>query len=192
MGIRLRTTGIAVLVFLAILGQPAKADTYHATGQTDFAACATIDRACSDISYSLDFATDPPVLDSKPTGNVFLFIGSVFGEINGVAVSCTRPVASPACGDLLAAHGNYFFGPPIPDGAIGMIGAGGISADISGGPDSVVGGAFGFDKVSVSLGSAQVIATWNIVNTPEPSTLLFLGIGLLGLMGLTLLKNRVS
>ena len=31
-----------------------------------------------------------------------------------------------------------------------------------------------------------------VITTPEPSTLLFLSIGLLGLMGLTLLKNRLS
>jgi hypothetical protein len=33
---------------------------------------------------------------------------------------------------------------------------------------------------------------FNLVRTPEPSTLLLLGIGLLGLMGLTLLKNRLN
>ena len=33
---------------------------------------------------------------------------------------------------------------------------------------------------------------FDLVQTPEPSTLLLLGIGLLGLMGLTLLKNRLS
>ena len=32
----------------------------------------------------------------------------------------------------------------------------------------------------------------DLVRTPEPPTLLFLGIGLLGLMGLTLLKNRLN
>jgi hypothetical protein len=30
------------------------------------------------------------------------------------------------------------------------------------------------------------------ITAPEPSTLLFLSIGLVGLMGLTLLKNRLS
>jgi hypothetical protein len=189
MGIRFGATVIGMGVLLALGVGPAKADTYHATGQTDFAACASINMGCSSISYNLDFTTDPAVLDSKPSGNVFLFVSSVFGDVNGVAVSCTRPSTWPACGDLLAAHGNYFSGPPIPDGSIVML-MNGNQVGLSGGPDSFVGGAFGFDRVGLSLDSSKAVATWNIVSTPEPSTLQFLSIGLLGLMGLTLLKNR--
>ena len=195
MGIRSRATGIAIGVLLVVmLGQSAKADTYHATGQTDAAACSTV-VWCSDISYSLDFTTSGLVGPNKAVMNFYLLISGVTGEINGVPViSCIPETAGPyPCGDLLASRINYA-GPPIPDGAILLTASGGIQARLNGGPDSTV--AFDLSGshplVRVDIGSSAAYATWNSVSTPEPSTLLSLSIGLLGLVGLTLLKNRLS
>ncbi len=191
MGIRFRATGIAIGVLLVVmLGQPAKADSFRATGQTDASYCAAVDW-CSEITFGVDFTTEPPVLDSNPIGNVFLTVTSIFGEINGVAVSCTRVGTSPTCGDLLASRTNYS-GPPIPDGLVWLIGSGGLIAELSAGPDSTVPFFTPYPIVRVNIGDSRAYTTWNIVSTPEPSTLLFLSSGLLGLMGLTLLKNRLS
>jgi hypothetical protein len=118
MGIRLRATGIAIGALLVVVfGQPAKADTWHATGQTDFAYCASaVAWECSNISYSLDLTTGPPVLDITSLGNwnnVFLLISAVSGQINGVPVSCPQS-SSGICGDLFASR-LYYPGPPVPD-----------------------------------------------------------------------------
>jgi hypothetical protein len=195
MGIKPRATGIAIGVLLvAALVQPAKADTYQATGHTDSVACAQPGPplTCSDISYSLDFTTSGLVGPDKAVKNFYLLISGITGEINGVPVSCVPGTAPPyPCGDLLASRSNYP-GPPIPDGTIILVGSGGIFAFLSAGPDSTVPFPTPYPIVKIGIGNARAYATWNIVSTPEPSTLLFLGIGLLGLMGLTLLKTRFS
>jgi hypothetical protein len=191
MGIRVRATGIAIGVLLVVmLGQPAKADSYHVSGQTDFAACASIGQVCSDVSYSLDFTTGPPVLDPNHPGidNVWLFVSAISGEINSIPISSCKQLSVGTCNDLLVSRFNYA-GPPIPDGFFYL--SGGIPANFSGGPDA---GFFPFSStIRFVVGNqSPAYTTWNIVNTPEPSTLLSLGIGMLGLMALTLLRSRSS
>jgi len=192
MGIRFGATIVGMGVLLALEVGPAKADSFMATGQTNFAACASVGQACSNISYNLNIATGPLTPDNSHPGldNMFLFITAISGEINGVSVS-----AGPG-GDLLASRINYA-GPPIIDGSILLSGDGGIFAGFNGGPDSAGGSLFGFDNIFIGTNvcdpqapNSFTWASWKIVSTPEPSTLQFLSIGLLGLMGLTLLKNR--
>ena len=187
MGIRFRAAGVAIGLLLALTVRPAKADTWHVTGATDAAACSQVSD-CSDITFTLDLSTEPPIVNTE-VQSVYLFLDTVSGQINGVPVSCVRTTAPFGCGDLLASHGDYS-GPPIPDGNIELFGSGGISASLRGGIDSstplpVLG------SVAVVIGNAGAFTTWNIVQTPEPSTLMLLGMALLGLMGLTLLKNRL-
>ncbi len=195
MGIRLRTTGIAIGALLVVaLVRPAKADTYHATGQTDVALCAEDSFNCENVSYSFDFTVGPPIDSGKATGDFYLRGGAWTGEINGIPVF--------GSGISLIDFTSSYSGPPVPDGRMAVTAAGGLLAILNGGKDSAVPNSFpeptGIPDVEVGIGtrpdgSAQfAFATWNIVNTPEPSTLLSLGIGLLGLMGLTLLKSRFS
>jgi len=186
MGIRLRVTGIATGILLVLLIQPtAKADSFQVTGSTDLATCAMVS-FCSNISYTLNLTTTPPVDDNRPgvIPRTLLYIDSVSGQVNGLSLSCTPPL----CADLLASS-VYYSGPPIPDDYIGMFGDGSVPISFSlGALSSLTNHIFLLD-VGNDTGA---YVTWNIVSTPEPSALLFLSIGLLGLMGLTLFKNRLS
>jgi len=185
MGIRFRAAGVAIGLLLAVTVQPAKADSWHVTGQTDFAYCAIVVSTpgwCSNISYSLDLTTLPPVLDTQqPTQPVYLFISNISGQINGTSVFCTTPMRF-GCGDLIASQINYS-GPPKPDEYINLFASGSTQVSLFGYPSP--------DPVRINIGDGVAFATWNIVSTPEPSTLMLLGMALLGLMGLTLLKNRL-
>jgi hypothetical protein len=186
---RVRATGIAIGVLLfVILWQPAKADTYHATGQTDATYCSSAfpgsNITCADVAFSLDFTTSAPAGPDKAVQNFYLWISEINGEINGIAVACAA-LGQPgnSCGDLLAAHAGYA-GPPIPDGNLAFSGT--VPWLLSGGPEGVPFDMSANPHVRVGIGDTSGLTTWNIVNTPEPSALLSLGIGLLGLMGLTL------
>jgi hypothetical protein len=195
MGIRVRATGIAIGVLLVVaLARPAKADTYHATGQTDAALCAALSVACSNISYSFDFTTDQPSAPFGALEKVWSRGGAFSGEINGIPVF--------GSGISLLDSTLVYSGAPVADGQFYMTASGGLLASLFGGPDTAVPNSFpeptGIPDVLIQIGTAldgsdqRALADWHIVNTPEPSTLLSLAIGLLGLMGLTLLKNRFS
>jgi hypothetical protein len=177
-----------------MLSQPVKADTYHATGQTDVALCAEFSIACSNISYSFDFTTDAPTDPFGALEKVWSRGGPFSGEINGTPVF--------GAGISLLDSTLVYSGPPVADGEFYLTTSGGLLASLSGGPDTAVPNSFpeptGIPDVLIQIGTAldgsdqRALADWHIVNTPEPSTLLSLGFGLLGLMGLTLLKNRFS
>ncbi len=196
MGSGFRATVIAIGVLLTLIVRPAKADSFTATGQTNFTDCAAIGQACSDISYRLDITTNPLFSYVANNGSLsgYYLVTAISGEINGGAVLSLAPAQFPT---LLAFALNYNGQDPIPDGGIGFIGND-YGAGISGGPDSTVTQfdlahtvRIGINPNDPQLPASSALATWNIVRTPEPSTLQFLGIGLLGLTGLTLLKSRL-
>jgi len=169
---------LAVTLVLLAASSVAKADTWRATGHTDFGYCATIGVVwCSDISYSLDITTGPRVFDfNQPIPNTsYLFITALSGEINGTSVSCisaTSP-SPPLCGDLLASKFTYF-GPPVPDESIVFYDSGGglASATLFDYPNTAIGRSNAV--VRVAIGNSGAFTDWNIVSTPEPSTLLLL------------------
>jgi PEP-CTERM motif-containing protein len=188
MGSSFRAVGIAVGVLMAFMALPAKADSFHVTGATDAAGGCTMYPYpvgwCDDITFALDLTTEPPLDDSPDGGihSVFLFLDMISGQINGVPVSCVRTTTPRAtCGDLLAVHGNYS-GPPIPDGNIGLLGSGGISAGLFGGTASIPLPYLG--AVVVVIDHTKAVTTWNIVQTPEPSALLLISVGLIGFLAI--------
>jgi hypothetical protein len=130
------------------------------------------------MSFSLDLTVDhTPVNYGFANGITYLRGGPVFGEIDGLAA------AGPSVS--LIDYTNNYSGPPLPDGGIEVLVSNGLIGFVNGGFDSVA--PFGYAEIV--LGNQVAFADWNIVNTPEPSTVLLIGIGLLAVVLTTSLAN---
>ncbi len=182
MGISFRAVGIAVGVLMAFMVLPAKADTWHVTGQTDAAACAAVPGWCGDVTFALDLTTEGPfiILQNGGVHSMFSLLDMVSGQINGVSVSCVKATPSPMCGDLL--FNRDYSASPIPDGNV-VFSSGGILVGLHGGTESSV-ALPSYSSVAVTIGDTGAYTTWDIVQTPEPSALLLISVGLIGFLAI--------
>jgi len=190
MRIRFRATGIAfgILLTLLLLQPPAKADSYTFSFQ-------------SIQGSGPGFGLTPPGSTANGSG---AFDASPQCTQNGTygSYTVTSLQGQVAVNGQSSAMG-FTFGDPCtnfvsPAGVLeGIIGHGIISFTAYAQHWELyavnVTNPFPFYLWDIDANTAWPITmTSSPVSTPEPSTLLFLSIGLLGLMGLTLLKNRLG
>jgi PEP-CTERM motif len=178
MGIRFRAAGIATVVLLAFLLLPsARADSFNFTFTGNQTWCASYLSSCADFG-SGTFTTNP--LTFSPLYNPAAYpVTSIAGSLDGI------------------------FPPTMVSGYyVGAIPGPGTAISYNSGPINFIANGQEWALTRVDQGPWQDFlysygaGSWEPINltitAPEPSTLLFLSIGLLGVMGLTLLKNRLS
>jgi PEP-CTERM motif len=175
MGFRCRSIGIAISVLLAlIVVRPANADsfTFSFTGNQSW--CASYVSACTD-SGSGTFTTDP--LTFSPIYNPSAYpVTSIDGTVDGFSMSILinyNPGAIPGPGTMI----SYNPGPIkfTSDGQEWGL----VRFDV---------GPWNDFLANYSTGKLEPINL--TIQAPEPSALLLMGVGLISLLGLTLLKNR--
>jgi hypothetical protein len=170
------------LMLLLILALPliARADTFNFTFSANQAQCARlgVTGPCTD-SGSGTFTTGPLTLDiNHPLGAYP--ITSMTGTIDGFAMSFLPSSgaieSNGGFGKLqqICCAGPVLFSANNQQWAFVRFDVGPQGQDAF-----LFNGSFG-EPINLTI------------TAPEPSTLLFLGIGLLGLIGLTLFKNRLS
>jgi PEP-CTERM motif-containing protein len=190
MGIRFRATVIAIGVLLALvlLQSPAKADSFSFSFQ-------------SIQGSGPGFGITPPGSTANGSGT---FDASPQCTQNGTYGSYT---VTSLQGRLTANGQSSAMGFTFGDPCMNFVSPAGLLEGITGhGIISFIADSQRWELIAVSvtnpfpfyLFDIDANTAWPItwtaspVSTPEPSTLLFLAIGLLGVMGLTLLKNRLS
>jgi hypothetical protein len=207
MGVKPRTAGIAIGVLLvAMLGQLAKADSFNVTGQTDVAFCANNGLQCDQASYTLNLTTSPLtyfVQDGVRLPEYFVnsltgTFTTVDGTFNvGFILPVNAAFSALVDGGPISPADSFtrldpLIGNPQPQANLNIT-IGGWSAIFRGDEDfNQSPNPVRIDGYPSQTTGGETWVSWNAVSTPEPSTLLFLSLGLLGLMGLTLLKNRHS
>ena len=189
---RMRVFGpCAASIMLALLWiQPAKADTFEATGSTDAALCANLPPgACTNLSYDLLITTGPLVIDQPGafvTDEGYTITG-ISGEIGGEPVSNGPNVTATSIGALYISLGATLFDDPVPDVISFVVNGGqgsfrGAPADIVVPPSAEPVDFSHIARIDESSGTFAWV-TWNAVSNPvsapEPSALLQTGAGLL-------------
>jgi hypothetical protein len=163
--------GLLILCLASVV--PAAADQIGITGETNTAACASVNATCFPASFSITLTVTP---GQNQFGNVFNILSLTGTLDNQYAMSGGGGFLLPA-GIGLVPYAN------VPGGlnftADGM--NWGLGFD-----DFLTGSVF---LENESLGTISYV-TWNDppVGTPEPSTLLLLGLGVVGLAGFAVKK----
>jgi PEP-CTERM motif len=167
---------LVVVLFLSlVLVGPAFADTFVFSGQTDFAACQSIDITCDFVEFSGTMTATP---GHNAYGDVFYvtLLTGIFDDYFPMIGSGGFLIAVPP--DEALPNHNYI---PLENPFAG--GGRGLTFTENG---QLMG--FGFDQhftSTVMLEGAQfAFVTWDVkpVATPEPPTYLLLGMGLVAVM----------
>lgn len=197
MRMRISDKLVTAIVLSTFLSVPVKADTWHATGQTSTAICANLGY-CANLSYDLLITTDPLVTFVIGPGpgqealELIYPITGISGQIGGYSTTAVPNLQ----GALLVSHGNARYDNPVPDSLIAIT-ANGYSGYIGGGSEFVIpaDNADYSHTVEMVIRAPQGIitwCTWNIVNVPEPSTLVLVSGGLLLAALVMAMKRKLS
>jgi hypothetical protein len=174
---RIKWPVIFASVFLCafIFLPAASADEFQVTGQTNLPVCTAVAAQCGSVTFNLLLQTQSAA--NVPYGNVYDVV-SMTGTLDG-----TYSITGSG-GFLLPVQGNAQS--PIPYGPISYT-LNGLQGEIS--FDDMIGGCSFISLLPSSAASAFI--TWNatLVNTPEPSTLLCLALGLLA--AFALIRKRI-
>jgi hypothetical protein len=178
MGITYRAVGIAIGVLLALMVvRPAKADSFSFSFTPNPTECAKgWSTPCTDFGSGT-------ITAGPPQSDIFYYgampITAMTGTVDGAAISFVMQ-GYPALGNgLQIAPGPYNF--PLVFLANGQ--------------------QWGFVHYDLYPSWYSFLVNYNTnavepinltIQAPEPSTLLLMGVGLIGLMGLALHKSRVS
>ena len=187
--IRIAVSTLALLALL-IIGPSARADSYEVTGHTQWAACHQFGVPCAPVQYAFQITTEPWL----PTETPYLLVTSLTGEINGQRISAPSPdgLLNPESTSGPIPEGIQVIGPEVPPGPTpGYPGTVDVTFLLNGQP-----GHFwqpiGIGPYLFMYTSAfDVPVTWNAekecIPTPEPGTLLLVGVGIiaLGALGTT-------
>jgi hypothetical protein len=189
MGIRFRALGIAfgVLLALLLLQSPAKADSYSFSFQSiqgsgpGFGATPP----GSTVSGSGTFAASPQCTQGGTNGAYT--ITSLQGQLTVNGQSSAMGFTFDPCLNFVE-----------PNGTLANAILHNIISFTAGGQQWELIAPTVADPFPLYLENIDTSAAWpitmttSLVSTPEPSMLQFLSIGLLGLMGFTMLKNRLN
>lgn len=171
-----------LLPLLAVLFLPltASADEFLITGETNVPACVSVDTACALVTFTFDLNTQ---FGPTPTfGNVF----------NVLALSGTVDGLFPIVGG-----GGFLL--PVPGNPQSPIPFGSISYTLDGQQgfiffDDLIAGSSAMTTVPPIGGGSGGFSyiTWNatLVTTPEPSSLVLSGVGMLLMIVFLVKKTR--
>lgn len=180
-----RAVAFAMGVSLVLLcAGRAKADNFQFSFSTDPVGCGSYSGGCGALSASGIFMTDP-VTQTPAFGTVNVYpIEGLTGMFNGLSMTLNNPGESAIFQSTLNLP---FFGPGV------IFTAGGTQYELEFNEGPIPAGAA--SDLLINLGNSSVTSVaLNIspasVSVPEPSTLAFAALALLGLIGAGRLKSK--
>jgi len=153
-------------LLLVLLSIPALADEFIVTGQTDPFTCTKMDSQCPSVTFTLDLNAEyVPPSDEGIDYRVVSFTGTIDGEYSISGIGGGLRSFAPAA--TLIPWDPLIFTIESQQDFIGW--------------DDLNAGSSFIQMTPTSAGSlgGPAFVTWSIAKVPEPSSLLFGGIGLM-------------